>query len=164
MKSRLLRAILFPLPILLLLGFMEHSLRGLPNGYTTKRDMLERHLAQAKRHVAQGKAHIEKQHRIIADLQSKGHDMAGAKDLLAQIIHYILPHRVEDHRLKIREEEAGQDHHKVESGKTGEGLHRCWMPSHILHQPSREARRGGQLRLRHWPQIEVYRYHRYVET
>src|SRR5206468_3171413 len=100
----------------------------------------------------------------VAVIELKRELLKMGEDLFAQIVHYILPHRVEDHRLQIREEEAEQDHHKVESGKTGEGLHRCWMPSHILHQPSREARRGGQLRLRHWPQIEVYRYHRYVET
>jgi hypothetical protein len=44
------------------------------------------HLAQVERHVALGREQIDNQYRIIAELESDGHDTTAAIDLLRQFI------------------------------------------------------------------------------
>lgn len=44
------------------------------------------HLAQVEQHVALGKEQIDNQYRIIAKLESDGHDTTAAVDLLKQFL------------------------------------------------------------------------------
>ena len=47
------------------------------------RAMLIEHLQQAEAQAAGGARHIERQRRLIAELERDGHDVTAAKDLLA---------------------------------------------------------------------------------
>ena len=49
------------------------------------RQMLERHLAQAKAHVSEGQRHIKDQIRVIRELERDGHDAAVARQLLTTL-------------------------------------------------------------------------------
>ena len=51
-----------------------------------ERAMLLALLAQAEHHIALGKEQINNQYRIIAHLESDGHDTAAAVELLKQFI------------------------------------------------------------------------------
>jgi hypothetical protein len=63
------------------------------------RALIVQHLAQAERHIAAGQQHIERQRQIIRELKY-GHDLASAKDLLAQFEELQLLHIRDRDRLK----------------------------------------------------------------
>jgi hypothetical protein len=48
------------------------------------RQMLERHLQQARRHVAIGRDHVSRQRERVAQLERDGHDATDARRLLEQ--------------------------------------------------------------------------------
>jgi len=72
-----------------------------------KREMYVRHLAQAESAIALGREHIAKQRAIVAELQTAGHDISEATDLLDTLLTSQNMH--EQHRAKILKEleEAG---------------------------------------------------------
>ncbi len=64
------------------------------------RAMVERHLAQAERHVAEGERHIARQRQIVVELESDGHDLEAARDLLAQFETMQAMHVADRDRLR----------------------------------------------------------------
>ena len=49
--------------------------------------MILEHLARAKEHVVEGEEHIRRQHQVIADLESDGHDTTQAREILVTLEH-----------------------------------------------------------------------------
>ena len=66
------------------------------------RTLTRRHLAEAERTVALGQSHLERQFRIIAELERRGHDATGARDLL--VIFLAIQAQHEAHRDQLLEE------------------------------------------------------------
>jgi hypothetical protein len=54
-------------------------------GNQMDRAKIEEHLQQTDSHIALGEKHLERQHKIIAELQRDGHDTTAATDLLATL-------------------------------------------------------------------------------
>jgi hypothetical protein len=69
--------------------------------------LLRDHLALAERHAAEGEDHIERQRRILAELERDGHDTALARKLLATLEATQAQHVANRDRLR-RELEAGE--------------------------------------------------------
>jgi hypothetical protein len=66
------------------------------------RKLEQRHLQEAERHVAQGLEHIDKERRIIAELDRDGHDTSTARELLKTLEQSQRMH--EEHRDHIKAE------------------------------------------------------------
>ena len=73
----------------------------------TDRDLLHKHLAEAEAHIALGRGHIDKQHRIISRLVSKGADATSAKELLAQLEETQVLHEAGRDRILDELDSAG---------------------------------------------------------
>ena len=63
------------------------------------RDILKRYLAQAEEHVRLGWSHIERQRRIIQELESKGLDSSVAREILTQFAEIQTLHIADRDRL-----------------------------------------------------------------
>jgi hypothetical protein len=63
------------------------------------REQLLQHLAQAEDHVATGIEHIERQQKVIAELERDGHDLTQAKALLDQFEQLQQMHVADRDRL-----------------------------------------------------------------
>jgi hypothetical protein len=59
-------------------------------------------LARAEQHVALGKEQIDNQYRVIANLESDGHDTSAAVELLKQFIEAQEHHERDRDRLALR--------------------------------------------------------------
>lgn len=62
--------------------------------------MIVEHLAMAERHVSEGLAHVERQKRIIADLERDGHDAGEARALLESFVELQELHEQDRDRLR----------------------------------------------------------------
>jgi len=56
------------------------------------RAMVERHLTQAERHVPKGEQHVIRQRKLVAELESDGHDTTNALELLHQFEELLVMH------------------------------------------------------------------------
>lgn len=64
------------------------------------REMVERHLGQARRHVEEGKRHITGQRELLARLERDGHDTTEAAKLLASFEDLQRMHVTDRDRLE----------------------------------------------------------------
>jgi regulator of protease activity HflC (stomatin/prohibitin superfamily) len=65
----------------------------------TDQHMAEQHLACAERNVARGRSSIERQSRLVAELERDGHDATKAKSLLAAFRDVQAQHEAHRDRL-----------------------------------------------------------------
>jgi hypothetical protein len=71
-------------------------------GITERNMMAERHLLQAEDAVVAGESHIERQKKIIREMEAKGQDVALARELLDTFL--ALQHEHVAHRDRLRAE------------------------------------------------------------
>jgi hypothetical protein len=64
------------------------------------RDMLLRHLAQARRHVADGERHVARQRELVAELERDGHDTTQSRALLNQFEQMLALHIADRDRIE----------------------------------------------------------------
>ena len=73
-----------------------------------KRQLLEEHMAMSDRHVALGAQHIERQRKLVAELERDGHDTALAKWLLRQLEELQVLHIQTRDRLREELQQPAQ--------------------------------------------------------
>jgi hypothetical protein len=64
------------------------------------REILEEHLAQADRHVEEGWGHLDRQRKVIAELERDGHGAREARRLLHQFEEMQAMHIADRDRLR----------------------------------------------------------------
>jgi hypothetical protein len=64
------------------------------------REMIERHLAQARRHVTEGEQHVARQRNLLAELPRDGHDTTEAAKLLENFEDLQRMHVADSDRLE----------------------------------------------------------------